>query len=697
MQDEFSLREDMNNDARETKDALSSIARPIKDKAKEELQDRIQQQIAEEAAKAAAKTAAQTAAEAGTMAAGATAEGIAGVGGGAATEAAVTSTVGAGTTVAAGEAAAVGGAAVAEGAAAGAVGGPVGVAIGAAVGALIAAASAIKKATEISIDNEEPDSPKINILAIIICVAAFFLVAVCGPLLSYGIASVFSVNQETEFQNTKYEGKNMSKAGERFMENSSSELNEFRDALPLQNSINDYIWGTEGHTGFRHTLHNAIKEHLQITVEALEYTIPEKEWDGTKTMTWFFDNPWPYDLQVYKGVVYPKIGDVLHPTGTDTWSVPEYDSSYKAKYDDVNWAEIMTILSQNTSEDESHTYALNWGECNYEDYMNFIETEHCQQYMYELGVKWIPIYRGQKVIKGEDGKYITINIESDGKEYEDAEGCRNAPETMIVDGVTCYYEGFWNKTEVRPFGLRELYSLADVDRTQMHYRFEQHTNEYMLDYTERVTRLYQRDSQKIIYGVHEGDPASEIVNALGPSYKETRSELSTIYELLVSDPELIYKGQEGTGRSAWCYIDNTYSFDLEKMQYLYENTFSVTNKDIYDKCPFLNVDGMSVIEMYKWIKQWEYQDKRGSSSTTIAKTGCFDSTVAMIISTMLGKDVSVQEISNRFVNSDGQLDSVAAFKAYGLTEGERIRDNFQQGLISEIDKGNPAVLHIRGY
>lgn len=180
-----------------------------------------------------------------------------------------------------------------------------------------------------------------------------FLFIFCGALLTKGMPSLVSNGQETEFEVTK--GSNLSAADERYKENASSEFKDFNDDYPLSNTIMDYIWGTSEKKGFRQVLNDAINENLKATVMSLGNTVSGKQWDQDRTLDYFYEQPWPYDVQVNNYEVYPTIKDV-------------FSGGYKAKYDDVNWAEVLTILSQNTSADSFHQYALNWGECNYEDF-----------------------------------------------------------------------------------------------------------------------------------------------------------------------------------------------------------------------------------------------------------------------------------------------------------------------------------------
>lgn len=705
MSDEFSLRGDMEQDLQDTKDGLNKATQPLQNKVNETLQDeiqeRIQKQIAEQAAKNAAQTAAETAATsgAGGMAAAETADAIATTGGGASTAAAAETAAGAGTTVAAGEAtiaaegaAAGAGATVAEGAAAGSAGGPVGAIVGVVVGVVIAAASAIKKATDVSLDKNDPNGPKFNMITIIIAAAAFGLVTVCGTLLSKGTASSLSIGQETEFQNTKVDGNNMAPAGDQYQEGTVTET--FNDKQPLANTIKVFTLGpdeTSNTEGIRGTLDKALRNHCQTMIAQLEKykgTVNGKKYDEERSLSSFYENPWPYDLATPTKV--PKIGDVFLP-GSTYYDI--YYEGWNPRYDDVNYAEILSIMGMSANAPAGATYGLHWGELNYNDFMAYLQKEECYKYMYELGLSWVPVYKGTKTIEESDGEGNTVSrtveVEKDGDEYPSADACSGAPETIVEDGATLTFSEYYVKVKVKPFGLRELFAMAfnTTDpwgaSEQMHVDFDQHTNRYMLDYQERVTRLYER-GQKTTFSVNGVKVGEQ--DSLGPSYKLPRSQYSSIYY------DLIDQMGEATGRSAWYYIADTYNDAMVGIVW-------TPNPGIHEPIEgdWFEVEGGKQLNMFKYINQGWYPDmKRGGTSSTVGKAGCYDCSIAMIIMYYLQQDVPIEDISYKFVDSQANLNAVNALAAYGL----KIKDkdtNFQQGVINAIDAGHPAVIHIQGH
>lgn len=477
---------------------------------------------------------------------------------------------------------------MAKGAAEGTAAGPVGIIVG--VLASVTKDAAKNFVGTLDTANESKKESNSALSTVIICAAFLFafLFIFCGALLTKGMPSLVSNGQETEFEVTK--GSNLSAADERYKENASSEFKDFNDDYPLSNTIMDYIWGTSEKKGFRQVLNDAINENLKATVMSLGNTVSGKQWDQDRTLDYFYEQPWPYDVQVNNYEVCPTIKDV-------------FSGGYKAKYDDVNWAEVLTILSQNTSADSSHQYALNWGECNYEDFLSFIETDRCKQYMYELGIKWIPIYTHTSTVTNADGTTSTETLKRDGSECDTAEACSQSPQTQNFDGIDYEFTDFWCKTEVRPFGLRELYALADVAPEDYHAEFDQHTNYEMLDYSERIVRIYQR-GKKVTF--ESGGSADQ----LGPSYDQPRSQRSTIYSYLTSDQTLIDEDKAGKGRSCWYYIKDTYNKDLESIGYTQPEYESSTPPDsellsgtLMERLAYYFPDGLptSAAEMQQYL------------------------------------------------------------------------------------------------
>ncbi len=584
MSDELSTRDDLQKDLNDITKPISDTANAVKNIIGEDIQneiaDRIARQVAEQAAKAAAETAAQEAAAAGAG----------GAAGAAATTAVAETAAGAGTAAAAGEAGAIaaqaGGTAAAvaaaEGAASGTIGGPLGAAIGAAV---MTTAAALKNATTISTDENDPDAPKIGMITLAIFAFLFFLVF-CGTILSKGISGVFSIGQETEFEQDIVKGKDMAAAGDQYKMGIDEHTLEYNYSKPLKNTINKYVFGTDGTgttDGIRKTLDNAMRVSCKGIIETLDHRKPISghEYDKMTSLRIFYDNTWPYDLATPERT--PRIGDVLLP--------PEFEyEPWNPRYDDVNYAEVCAILSM-SNHVEGSDYGFDWGNCNYNDWMTYLQKPECYDLMYELGLKWVPVYRGTKVVgteEHEDGSTSDIiqTVVVTPFEYDSAEECREAPPSVEADGTTCYWEEYFVRSKVKPFGLRELFAMAfntddPVGASElMHVNFWDHKNIYMLDYAERVTRLYERD-QKTEYKV-DGEVVST-QDSLGPSFKKDRSKYSSIYYELLNDEWLKKRHQEGKGRSAWFYIEKTFNKDLKAIHFKEKDPSDPEESEEYDE------------------------------------------------------------------------------------------------------------------
>ena len=97
-----------------------------------------------------------------------------------------------------------------------------------------------------------------------------------------------------------------------------------------------------------------------------------------------------------------------------------------------------------------------------------------------------------------------------------------------------------------------------------------------------------------------------------------------------------------------------------------------------------------------YINQGDYPDViRGLSKETIKKSGCLDSTVAMIASFWSGKQVPVTFVS-QYVGAGAQLDTARALSQFGLRQSGNIYGNFVDGVKAELNAGHPPIVHIRG-
>lgn len=607
-------------------------------------------------------------------------------------------------------------------------------------GWIVAATSAAyhigKKLGDVSLDPDgEEESSTVNIFFLILLVIIFFFFG--GTLIDMGVTSELSVSQETEFIEQKINGEHLAQAGEQFKLD-SRDVKDFNDEKPLQNGIMNYIYGydSSGTEGLRSALSKAIREHcqnivLKLQTKSRDLRVKGKQYDSERSLHEFYQNRWPYDLAT--DTFEPKIGNVLIPD-QDFYGV-HYDP-WNPRYDDVNYVEILSVLAM--SEDvEGTDYGLVWGNVNFEDFNDYLLTEDCYRLLYELGLKWVPIYVGEvehtiNIYDGagniKDTETYTETVEYPGDEYDSPEECEQADQTRVFDGVTCEFQKYFIKPIVKPFGLRELFALAFGSDDPMlpyqhskayeeNYEFFMHNNIGILDYQERVTRLYQRDF-KVNFKVN--NKVVGTADALGPSVFEERSEHSPIYKELLEDDWLIDQGVNGTGRSAWYYVFNTYNDDFSE---IWGGTLDAYNGNLDPNklLEMLKNQNIDMDEFLKWLEslpedavmtntQLYYICQgwaeikgymRGNSGETIGQSGCCDTSYMMIMQSLLGVKLSTQDIidiSGKYVLDNAMFDRQRFINDFGIkeTRANTAYAGNESVIQSELNAGRPVVLHIRG-
>ena len=277
---------------------------------------------------------------------------------------------------------------------------------------------------------------------------------------------------------------------------------------------------------------------------------PPSHYDVDLTYGSFFSQPWPYDLQ-YKGKDgkrHPTVGDVCAALGVP--QVEEFaahggtaDPAYGGReYNDVNFAEILSILAQGDKG--------NWREVEYEDFNEYIRDEKAQCLYYEIDFTWWMYYEWEEHVTqtNSDGETETVTI-IHGKHINCG---HNKAGEKKAQGMPAYLGSEpWLKTKyyaqvkLKPMGLRNLYILADVYPSEKNKDFIYHTNSEILDHQEDYTKTYMRKDR-----------------TLNPIfYDEKRSKRSSIYQDLVD-----YYGK-AKGRSAPWYIEDPYNLTANNIEY----------------------------------------------------------------------------------------------------------------------------------
>ena len=439
------------------------------------------------------------------------------------------------------------------------------------------------------------------------------------------------------------------------------------EIAPFKDAVDVYINGNNDGKGLKNALHDAVTIECKNIVENLDSNLLRigfgeflsrlvYGYDRQKSLDFFYELPWPYDLNIDG-----------HPTVRDVCN------GQAPQYNDVNFLEMLTILCQNENYD--------WENCKYTDFNEFIRTKRAQNLYYELDVKYVLeyYYTVSKEVPDElnGGTYYVEREEGpfDGDEvYDTIEECVAALDSkpvIYIDGHEATAKGFYIRTKLKPFGLRELYLMAEVNPTDYHRDWDHHTYSQLLDRTEKLTHTYLRKD-------------ADIANVY---YQDKRTEESTIYE------DLMAKYGEATGRSAWCYIDNP--FNLRD----YELTYEIPPEILETMIDFENLpEGSNTLANfldYFYHNQCDIQNLNG-------QTGLCNFTSYMMIAlyynniTMTDQQLAALASqncqSNGFFYKQGDI-----LSQYHINKGADVHSNLPETIANSIDNGHPLVLHCKGY
>ena len=291
----------------------------------------------------------------------------------------------------------------------------------------------------------------------------------------------------------------------------------------------------------------------------------QSHYDVDLTYGSLFGNKWPYDKQ-YKGGdgrMHPTIGDVCAALGipqVKNYTVDNggfHDASYgQRKYDDVNFTEILSIMSQGEKG--------NWRTVTYHDFNDFIRREEAQNLYYECDVNWWMYYEWEEHVwdpHKEEWQTIIHGMHIDCGHGKDGEGtAQGMPPYRHDGGHTWMKTKYYAKVKVKPMGLRELYMLSDVYPSDINDDFYLHTNYELLNHQEDYTYTYLRIDKEM-------NPVN---------YFDLRSKLSPIYEELKE-----YYGV-ARGRSAPYYIEEPYNLEANPIAEEYTKAFQFYDEMLSD-------------------------------------------------------------------------------------------------------------------
>ncbi|MBO5371754.1 MAG: C39 family peptidase [Lachnospiraceae bacterium] len=350
---------------------------------------------------------------------------------------------------------------------------------------------------------------------------------------------------------------------------------------------------------FSYYMWNVLLEPDKVMLTIFD-KIGVSRYSSEASIAYYLNQPYPYSLIKSDGSYY-TIGDYL------TGAIPEEDLN-----NDLNYAEILAVYCQN--EDNIYT------SISYDDFYNFIVQEYNSNFLYELELsdtpQWYYIDAEGVMVLCDDEEEAKAGAEEAEAEREEAEeeeedddedsdedSEEESEEESEIDSW-----GYFFEVKVMPYGLNELYHIADVDMDAINYATLSITNRDMLNENEKWLRAYLGNSVD-----------------LGPSYADERTYRSVCYNCYTD------QGERATGRSLNQYLENsvTTNFIAGLLP-----EYSGGSYDDYEKIEIdLDVSDTHIINMPAHILQGNYKTKRGNGgdngNATISSSGCIDCCYAM--------------------------------------------------------------------
>lgn len=468
-----------------------------------------------------------------------------------------------------------------------------------------------------------------SVLWILVGIIVFFVI-MFSTLIQRIIPGPIEGYRESQYAPKSSVNENFTKKGyptvQKVIDNYSG-LEEYNRELPLEDAIIVYRELIDA------TIQDVFTEFCEKTVKKYDKNIlvrffqgDDLDRDDEKTKENFLNQPYPYCKKTEEG--YYTIADYLDG------KIPKYEYSDRKNYlnNDINYAEIISILSMNQN------YNIMSDSCTLEDFAELLCSDRAKKYLYEM--KMTPVF-----------------IESE----EDT--------GSLIKKKTGYYYSF----EIMPFGLRELFILAGVEKNESDVDFSNQTNYQMLDRKEKYLRTYARGVEYL----------------LGPSYKDKRDSRSLIYG-------------EGanrtlTGRSADYYIQEADNLEDEDLLAEWDDEHRP------DVTVDYNYNGtMKIINMPTYINQGTCsaaQIRRGQGDYTIQQAGCIDCVYIMLAEYYNNTSISVKDIAqNNSMYVGNNFNTMHFMNTYNLEYKTSAFIDFDIDRVRNyIDLGIPPVLHISGH
>lgn len=372
----------------------------------------------------------------------------------------------------------------------------------------------------------------------------------------------------------------------------------------------------------------------------------------------FRSKRYPYTLAHSDGYYY-TIGDYLDK------NIPESELN-----NDLNYAEIITVISQNERfMGESFSY---------NDVYDLLMGDKVASLLFEMRFDQSPVFieyiEDEEEIAEEtaDRKYNS-KINEELIDYEDKKKEEKNPPKI----------GYYYPSEIAPYGLNELYEIAEVDLWGINPLSTTMTNREMLDEQEAWIRAKCMDID------------------LGPSWSSERStdSLAALYQMTI--------GESVTGRSCIDYLSGeSITERIIQKQPIFYKDLSIT--DSLDKLKFTPTGESVILDFPTYINQGNYPDSiRGTDGKgdSIKKSGCIDCTYVMIEMYYSRDVLNISDISSRYVRnnqflsyqfmSDHHLSCSTPLLKTGVSYSD-LSFNFNT-ITSCITQGYPVVLHIKGH
>lgn len=390
-----------------------------------------------------------------------------------------------------------------------------------------------------------------------------------------------------------------------------------------------------------------------------------EDYSYKETYNTYLQQPYPYTLRSdpYDPDSYYTIEEYLNG------EIPEDEVN-----NDLNYAEIITVLCQR-SENGFETFSFS-------SFYDLLMADDVGELLFELeyGDTHFGIYNEDGELLIDDDAYtyasergIEVSVKERSEDYRVTKD--------FVENPPVFENGFYfNSVTVKPYGLQELYQIAEVDPYGENEQFPKKENYAMLDVSEKWLR------ETMPKGIN-----------LGPSSYEKRSYASLVY----NDIWLATDYGEPTGRSLYNYLERSVVAKDPVFEEWDDPEEAINHIDY-------TPSGESVIlNMSNYINQGSAPYRSiPIGSKTVKNIGCCVCSYSMVIGYYEQKEMTptdVRDIISSFVGSDRLMQYGKLLTSKGLSfMGEsEIRSKWPdcprvERIVNLITEGKPVVIYIKG-